>query len=235
MFGPGEIKQRNKGFTLVEMMVALFLGIIAMVGIYKTYVAYSTAADNQGQAQELQQNLRVSMAMMVRDIRMAGFDPTEIGGIGFEEATTHKIQFRMDINQDGDVADDNEDIKYFIKDIDGDGFFGLARHNVNTGVEEYINENIDPVNIIAGEYPLNFVFMEGITVLPTPVTGSDRDRIRSVEIALVLRSTNEDYSFKNTNSYNNLQGLQILPAKNDNFYRRLTTAKVNCRNMGLDD
>lgn len=225
---------RKNGFTLVELMVALFLGTIAAAGIYKTYVSYSTAADTHEQALELQQNLRVSMSYMEKEIRMAGFDPTESGLAGFFATTgDSSIRFKMDLNKDGDVSDQGEDVGYFVNGPDGDGLYGLCRTDFTSASTRYINKNMDPP--AAGVMPLNFVYFKTTAPLTTPVTGGDLEKIKVVEISMVLRSANKDHSYTNTNLYTNLQGTQIVAAQNDGYYRRRETALVNVRNMGLSD
>ncbi len=238
-----ELKTRRaKGFTLVELMISLLLSFIAMWGLYKTYVSYSTAADTQEQALELQQNLRVSMSRLTKELRPAGLNSREISTApvpGFVTASSSTIRFRMDLDKDGDVGDDGEDIQYFVAGPDADGLYGLGRMNLNVSgtAVSYINKSFDPPAV--GVRPLDFVFLDGSTagggVMAFPITGSDLDDIRAVQVTMVLRSVNEDYSYKNTTSYLNLQGTTIVTPRNDHYYRRPAASAVNIRHMGLSD
>lgn len=72
----------NRGFTLVELMiVALMMGIV-VVAINGLYESTQRTASTQEEVVELQQNLRVAMDQIARDIRMAGFmiPPQDISG-----------------------------------------------------------------------------------------------------------------------------------------------------------
>ncbi len=64
----------RRGITLIELLVALVICAIVIAGIYRVFIAQSRAYVIQDQVVEVQQNIRTAMAMMVRDIRMAGFD-----------------------------------------------------------------------------------------------------------------------------------------------------------------
>ena len=220
----------KKGFTLVELMVALFLGIIATIGIYKTYVNYSAAADAQDQILEMNQNLRVIMHRMEKEIRMAGYDPADCDCVGITIANDDMIEFTWDRDEDGLVATPGERIQYQIVN-DGGGTFGrLQRNDVLSGASGLQNlyENTDVVNVGTSEIPLNFRYLD-----EDQNTTAVLDAIRYVEISLVLRSVNEDYTYTNDVAYSNLAPTVILAAKGDNYHRRQLISKVNVRNLGL--
>lgn len=64
----------RKGITLIELLVALVICAISIAAIYRIFVTQSRANVVQDQVVEIQQNIRTAMELMVRDIRMAGFD-----------------------------------------------------------------------------------------------------------------------------------------------------------------
>ncbi len=233
------VKKTKNGFSLVELMVALGLGIIATVGMYKTYISYSTCADAQDQVLELQQNLRVVMNMMIKEIRMAGYDPDDAANAGFVSATDASVQFTTDLNDDGDLADDDENISYFVGGPDADGRFGLRRRDCSNTYAYYLNKNTDcPAGNgscpASADMPLNFIYLDADrNVLATPVAGASLQEIKFAQITLVLRSSNEDYSYTNNTVYTNLQNNPVITAKGDHFRRQRLTAEVNVRNTGL--
>jgi prepilin-type N-terminal cleavage/methylation domain-containing protein len=69
---PAQLKQR--GVTLVELLVVLVISSIVIGGIYRVFVSQSKAYTVQDQVVELQQGIRGAMEIMVRDLRMAGYD-----------------------------------------------------------------------------------------------------------------------------------------------------------------
>jgi prepilin-type N-terminal cleavage/methylation domain-containing protein len=63
----------EKGVTLIELLVVLVISGIVVGGIYKVFVVQTRAYTVQDQVAEVQQDVRGAMEIMVRDIRMAGF------------------------------------------------------------------------------------------------------------------------------------------------------------------
>ena len=64
----------NRGFTLVELLIALAVSGIIMTGIFSAFKTQQDSYLAQEQVAEMQQNLRASLYIMTREIRMAGYD-----------------------------------------------------------------------------------------------------------------------------------------------------------------
>jgi prepilin-type N-terminal cleavage/methylation domain-containing protein len=78
----------ERGFTLVELLVALFISVVigvATIG-FMTYSQKSHAV--QEQVVDAQQNVRVATDQMVRDIRMAGYPARQLKDVGFKPFET---------------------------------------------------------------------------------------------------------------------------------------------------
>jgi prepilin-type N-terminal cleavage/methylation domain-containing protein len=67
------IRKNERGFTLIELMIALAIAGILLVSIYNLYISQSTTYTVQEQVSDMQQNARVAMDIVSRHIRMAGF------------------------------------------------------------------------------------------------------------------------------------------------------------------
>jgi type IV pilus assembly protein PilW len=74
-----ESKLNRKGITLIELLVALVICGVAIAGMYRVFIAQSTAYTVQDQVVEVQQNIRRGMDFLLRDLRMAGFDSDDVG------------------------------------------------------------------------------------------------------------------------------------------------------------
>jgi type IV pilus assembly protein PilW len=72
----------SKGITLIELLVALVICGVVIAGIYRVFVAQSKAYTVQDQVVEVQQGIRSAMEILLRDLRMAGYD---------SDSTTSKI------------------------------------------------------------------------------------------------------------------------------------------------
>ena len=132
---------KQSGFSLIELMVAMVVGILALAAIYGAFQSQQRAQATQQMVVDMQQNARAALAFMTREIRMAGYQPTSHDGVdndsangiddpgesnvqGFVTARSDIIKFTLDLNADGDDNDDNESITYGFSngtDADGDG------------------------------------------------------------------------------------------------------------------
>jgi prepilin-type N-terminal cleavage/methylation domain-containing protein len=78
----------NRGFSLVELLIVmLMLGIVTMA-ILGLYQSTQRSATTQDQVVEMQQNLRVGVDEIARDIRMAGF---MLAGDAFSTAAANTL------------------------------------------------------------------------------------------------------------------------------------------------
>jgi type IV pilus assembly protein PilW len=230
--------RRKDGFTLTELLVALALSGIVIAVIFQVLSAQRSVAVTSEQVSAMEQNLRGAADLMMREIRMAGFDPRRTAGAGIDIATSSRFQFKVDADGDGDFAnsspppsnDPNEQISYALtNDADGDGVAdsfpcALGRKVWNGGLQQ-VSENIEV---------LNFVYIgSGGAVLSAPVQAADILKIRSIEITMVARTEKPDKSFTNSTSFENQRGTIIFVAPGDGFRRRSLSITVQCRNMGL--
>jgi prepilin-type N-terminal cleavage/methylation domain-containing protein len=128
-----EINEEN-GFTLVETLIALFIGSFMMIAIY---VAINTAQNTSSKIERrvtAQQDARGALELMAMEIRMASYNPTLSNNIwvtppdscsgssshldymGIQEAGANSISIEMDINGNGVInsttSNPNEIIRY---------------------------------------------------------------------------------------------------------------------------
>jgi type IV pilus assembly protein PilW len=69
------LKRMNaKGVTLLELLIALVIFGFAIGGVYRIFVLQSRAYTVQDQVVEIQQGIRSAMEVLLRDLRMAGYD-----------------------------------------------------------------------------------------------------------------------------------------------------------------
>ena len=61
------------GISLIEILIALVISAILMAGIYQMFIRQQKTYTTQEQIAEMQQNVRIAINKMIREIRMAGF------------------------------------------------------------------------------------------------------------------------------------------------------------------
>jgi len=250
---------RNEdGFTLVELMVTVLLTAIAVISIYRGYTSFSQAADTQQQLMEMQQNLRIGMLWLAKDIREAGMNEEDNSVAGFIAGTGTTVEFSMDLgsggvyasdtvdNDDDGLIDENDESRIGDGDVDDDGErikYYLATSAIDPSTNDLVRESWDsasgaygaPQTVITNVEALNFVYYDKddneLDLSGGALSAGDLAIVDRVEVTLVERTTNEDYRYTNNETYNNLKGSPILtvsPA--DNFRRRAFSMALDIRN-----
>jgi type IV pilus assembly protein PilW len=129
----------SRGLTLIELLIALALAAVVTGASYQLYQTRQRSHVTQELIVDMQQSARAAVALMKREIRMAGYnpaagdgvdndgtngidDPAESPAVGIEEAGASKIHISFDY--DGDMTKEGvgEDISYgFANKYDGNG------------------------------------------------------------------------------------------------------------------
>ncbi len=133
-------KNNEQGFTILELVVSLAIGLILMGIAVKIFLVQQKAYNVQGQLSEMQQNIRAATDMIVRETKMAGYDPIETGfnGITYDTA---QLRILADIFEpaDGTTTGTNEDITYKYY---GGTDFQIKRRGSTGGSFQPLAENI---------------------------------------------------------------------------------------------
>ena len=85
------------GFSLVEILVALLVGAIVIVGMYQGYNTLHKWLISDNIRSDMRQNARSGLETLTRDIEMAGYQTTSYGdlnktGLAITLASDHEIE-----------------------------------------------------------------------------------------------------------------------------------------------
>jgi len=137
---------RSKGFTLIEILLAIAISSVVMLALYQTFNLQQKTYIVQDDVASMQQSLRTAMLFLSSDIRMAGYDPLVSGNFAIlniaPKNQNSSIQFQIDLNENG-MVDGNETLQYSVADLPiskPDGSLDLARNN--GGGRQLLSENI---------------------------------------------------------------------------------------------
>lgn len=213
------IFRTSKGFTLIELMIAMVIFSLVIAGIMTSKIGQQDQHITQLQAVEMQQSVRAVMFMMRKELRMAGYNPySQNYGAGIIAAGASNLTFASVadndcIDNDGDNPNpDNctdpfvdeegelETIAYAFQDPDGDGDNDITI-SYNGAAAQVIAENI--VNFA-------FVYFDEDGNITAAL-----NNIKSVQITITT-TTDVDELARATNNTT-----------------RTLTARVFLRNMGL--
>ena len=73
--------ESDRGFTLVELMIAMAIGLVVLGAMYGVFTMHNKTFGTQEQIAEMQQSARAAMGMMTREIRMAGCGDPDLSWI----------------------------------------------------------------------------------------------------------------------------------------------------------
>lgn len=143
----------ERGFTLLEVMVASVVALIAIAAVYSVYTVQQHEYRHQQTILAAQQNLRASLVMVEQEIRMAGFDPEDSGQFGITDIRRYHpvttavdpqgmpaLFYTVDMNEDGRL-DANETYGLRIRDDRKLGRTYLTL-SIGGGGRQRLSENI---------------------------------------------------------------------------------------------
>ena len=166
---------KKNGFTLIELLAGILISAIILAGLYSVFFSQQKAYSAQEQVAEMNQNIRAALDLMTREIRLAGYKTSTSTFNGIATATSNSIQILADLNQDGDVADADENIIYTYNS----GTMQICRNGVGLPVA-------DNITSLSFQYTLK----DG-TVTSAPADLAD---IRKITVSITARTTHPDRS-----------------------------------------
>ena len=176
------MRNGQRGYTLIELLAGVFLSAILLAALYSVLFSQQKAFSAQEQVAEMNQNIRAALDLMTREIRLAGYKTSTSTFDGIATATSDSIRILADLNQDGDTADDNEDVSYTYNA----GALQICRNGVGLPVAD----NITSLSLL-------YTLKDGTTT-SAPANLAD---IRKVNISITARTTHPD---QGTGMYRNI-------------------------------
>lgn len=196
-----------KGFTLVELMIAMVILGLVLTGVVKMFTSTGRFHTSQEMMVSLTQDMRAVRTLMTQEIREAGCNPKHLIRIGFQTSSddryntdANSIHFTRDIdNGDGDYNlepdgypnDANENIRYYRTNDNCTGTVGaiLAAGNNTPGClrRQTGTTGGGGQRVMANVTKLQFIYYDknGNVLPPAGLnTNAALDNIRTVEVIL---------------------------------------------------
>lgn len=169
----------TRGFTLMELLVAMGLTTVVMVAIFSAYRYQMYAIKGQDIQLELQQAGRDIIDLMTREIRMAGYNPTCAAFSAVVAGATDSFRFQFDKDGDGVISGD-EDLTY---SLDGTGTI-LRTGNGTGGTTTALYTGLP-------SGALKFEYRDANNIgLATPLNASALNAVTSVKVTVQLQKSN---------------------------------------------
>lgn len=205
---------RRRGFSLIELLIAMAVGLIVVSAAYQFFISQNKAYKIQEQMAEMQQSVRAAMETMVRELRMTGFDTANTPKIaGIVSANASSIHFTQNITRtnpayvpDEDVLDPNEDVTYSL-DAQNNRLIRRARERTSPTTASELTDAPLAENI----QTLTFRYFDANnTELSTPVAVPAN--IRKIEITLKGKTAKPDPAYSQNSGYRTFElTSQVVP------------------------
>jgi len=168
----------QRGFTLVDLIVATGLGLVALTAILSFNRAQLFAVRNQARQNDLQMTARNIVDLFSREVRRAGGNPTCAPGIStIADAKQQLLRIQTDLNGDGAATGVDEDVTYQYK------FSSRRFDRVANGNTDPLVEGVD----LTGS---RIRYFDGagteVTAGSTGLSSAQRSNVRRVRIELVM-------------------------------------------------
>jgi prepilin-type N-terminal cleavage/methylation domain-containing protein len=179
------MKFRNfTGFTLVELMVSMSIGLAILAAVTTTFMSQTRIYNSQEQINEMQQNARGVLDILSRELKMAGYKPNGGGFNGVTYSTT-QLMVQADLNSDGAISTSstaNEQITYAF-----DNANEQITRAVGSGSAQILAEHISA-------FTFNYLDSAGAA---TTVSAN----IRQVSITITAKTAKPDPNFTSNGGY----------------------------------
>jgi type IV pilus assembly protein PilW len=139
------------GFTLVEMMVSMGIGMVVMAAVATTFRSQTRVYNAQEQINEMEQNARGALDVIGRELKMAGYRPSGMALTGVTYSAS-QLQIQADVNGDGlltPVASEPNEILIYVLDNtnkqitrkDGTNSAQVLADNITQFVVDYLDSS----------------------------------------------------------------------------------------------
>jgi len=205
--------KNDKGFTLIEILFALFIGLLLMGTIYVSMISGQRSSVALEGKITAQQDVRAVLETMALEIGMASYNPNFVTGIwrnpgdctsvsgnqaykGIQVATANSITLGMDIGESGAVGDNTNEVIAFVYDTANQR---ITRSTNCGGAQAFLGDvpanprSVRVVNNILNPIIPMFRYFNGMGVeIPAGSLPAGIPNIRRIEITLAVETEDVD-------------------------------------------
>ncbi len=178
----GAVRRRSRqaGWSLVDLLLSsLFIALLAAI-LHSTSIAAMHAVRVREVADDLDENARIALEIMARDIRDCGYGLATATDRGLRDATPTRIRVARDLDLDGETASAGERVSYAL--------FGSSRQLRRQAGDAAPQPMVD--NLVAEQELFRFFDGDGNEISGAAAGGDlderQRATVRWIEITLSL-------------------------------------------------
>jgi type IV pilus assembly protein PilW len=246
------ISRIQRGFTLIELMVAVTIGLLLTIVVANLFIGTRATYQTTDEISRMQENIRFAYQLLSRTIHIAGYRSapnsfanqvfgaanvavtgTEGGGIVSDSFTV-----RYQGSGTGGGAPDGSVVDCTGAEIDA-GVMTQSTFTIGVGADGgnalFCNNGIVNTEVVSDVENMQVLYgedVDGDLVADRYVTATDVtnfDRVVSIRLSLLFRTPNMPASVLVDTTTYNLNGAVVGPF-NDTRIRRVVTLNMNLRN-----
>ncbi len=241
----------NRGFSLVELMVAVVIALVAMLAAISLYSSTRQTYRIQGMQSRLSEDGRFAISMLTRVIQQAGFrtnPATSMGATIVPDATAPSSKFTVQFVGDGtNTIDCNGAAAVGAQSL----VVGLSGTSLQCGTTDWIAPSGNGTEIVS--FRVEYGIDTGPNTTPKAwgcgdLTATDSTKrvrdcvadsyvttvttspIVAVRVCLVLRSEDTDVGVAKAAAYKDCAGTNITDSQNDRRLYRTFRSTIQLKN-----
>ena len=189
-----QLLKKREGFTLMELLVAMGIGMVVLAAVTTTYISQTKFYNAQEQINEMQQNALGALDLITRELKMAGYKPNSgavaqltASGVNLDNT---QLVIEADLNGNNSIdgsAGSLERISYAFNSSNNQ-----ITRKLGSGTAEVFAHNISA-------FTFTFLNADGVT----PATLASE--IRQVKIDITARTSKPDPAYTANGGYRTYQ------------------------------
>jgi type IV pilus assembly protein PilW len=185
---------RACGFTLMELLVSMSIGMVVLAALAKTFTVQSRQNTAEEQVAQMQGNARAALDLMVREIKMAKYNPA---GTAFSSAygvtySASQLEVKADMDGNGTISTSSGSVEDIIYARDAANNY--ITRKLGSGTAEIVADNITA-------FTFAYYDANGSAVTSSGNSGN----IRKVTINITARTAKPDPSYTSNSGYRTYQ------------------------------
>jgi type IV pilus assembly protein PilW len=185
---------RASGFTLMELLVSMSIGMVVLAALAKTFTVQSRQNTAEEQVAQMQGNARAALDLMVREIQMAKYNPA---GTAFSSAygvtySASQLVVKADMDGNGTISTSSGSVEDIIYARDAANNY--ITRKLGSGTAEIVADNITA-------FTFAYYDANGSAVTSSGNSGN----IRKVTINITARTAKPDPSYTSNSGYRTYQ------------------------------
>lgn len=195
MFLGGKANTRaDSGFTLMELMVAIGLGMVVLASVATTFTAQTRSYSAQEQINQMEQNLRGALDIMAREIKMAGYKPNGGTVTGVVSYSSTGLTIQADLDASGTVLSSGTGSSTAYEQI------AYAYDSTNKKITRQVGDG-DVTTLAENISAFSFSYYKAQSGTSAAATASAASEIRQIVISLTGQTAKPDPSYTSNGGY----------------------------------